>query len=108
MGMASGRTAVGWGDGEGGMGGDGKRSNRCWVGVGGEEDGWGWQAVEPLSGGRMEKGEWGGDGKLSNRCGAGVGGRRMDGDEGRALQGRGEKGKGRGKGEEGEARKPNG
>ncbi len=40
-GMASGRTAVEVEEGERGNGGDGKRSNRCGVGGGGREYGWG-------------------------------------------------------------------
>ena len=62
--MASGRAAVGWWDwGEGRMDGDGKRSNRCGVGVGGGGHGWGckgggWQG-RALQG-RGERGRGGG------------------------------------------------
>ena len=64
---------------KGERGGDGKRSNRCGVGVGREEEGRGWQAVKPLLGGRMEAGQ--------------------------SVAGEGGNWKGRGRGEEGEGRK---
>ena len=94
------------------MDGDGKRSNRSWVGGWrkgkgggrqaveplwggrrGEEDGWGWQVVEPLRGGSRGRGRWMG---MQRR-----------GMAGQSVAGEGGEGKGKVRGEEGEGRKPN-